>query len=463
MSTRAARHPQRWSLRARLYLIALLSTLSAWVAGGTAMYWSAQQQNDVLYDARLADLAQTILTFSQHEIAEMAGDMAATGLVSNVHEESRATLGSRYQYQIWSRDGRLLLRSYNASATRPIATLGTVGPSVVGRGEEGLHAYVIKGVHDMEIHVGELQVQRQSVTGTLSAAFAGLFVLSMAVAALLSGWMLHGALAPLRVVSADLRVRDENDLSPLRVSDVPLEMAPMVTAVNHLFDRIDRAFHHERGFTAVAAHEMRTPLASLRMQAQVALRCQDSSERTEALQHLMHHVDRCAHLLDQLLTLARLDDAASVSARIRPVRLAEVAAEALADVSADAERRDIDISTRLAAPEVSADPVGLQTLLRNLIANAVRYSPEGGQVRIETRREGSEVVLRVDDSGPGIDPADRERVFDRFQRLRQDRSGGAGLGLSIVQAVVKAHGATIALGDAALGGLRVEVRWPQPA
>ncbi len=453
--------PQGWSLKTRLYLIALLSTLSAWVAGGTAMYWSAAQENNVLYDARLADLAQTILTFSQHEILELAGDVGVTGIHTNVHEESRATLGSRYQYQIWSSDGRLLLRSYNASATEPIARLGQLGASETGAGDHRLHAYVLKGVADMEIHVGELKVERQSVTGTVSNTFIALFVLSMAGVGLLGWWMLRSALLPLRQVSADLLARDEHDLSPLQVERSPQELQPMVAAVNHLFGRIERAFHHERGFTAVAAHEMRTPLAALRVQAQVAIRCRDAADRTEALRDLMLNVDRCAHLLDQLLTLARLDDVESVNARKRPVRVADITAEALADVSAEAERRDIDISTSLAAAEISADPFGLQTLLRNLVANAVRYSPEGGQVRIESRREGDAVVLRVDDSGPGIAEADRERAFDRFQRLRQDRSGGVGLGLSIVQTVVKAHGATIRLGVAALGGLSVEVRLPQ--
>ena len=244
------------------------------------------------------------------------------------------------------------------------------------------------------------------------------------------------------------------------MAGVPEEVSPLVGALNDLFVRLEQAFNSERRFTADAAHELRTPLAALKIQAQVALRAGNETERQVALENVLRGVDRATRLLEQLLTLARVDPE-TAAASYAPVDLHDLAASAIKDVAQMAHAKHIELSLE-AAPTclVSGDAAQLALLLRNLLDNAIRYTPEAGRVSVAIQ-QGLGVELQIRDSGPGIPAAERERVLQRFYRIPGSGMEGSGLGLSIVQRIVELHGARLALADNAPGpGLLVKVIWP---
>jgi signal transduction histidine kinase len=273
-------------------------------------------------------------------------------------------------------------------------------------------------------------------------------------------WLVLRALRPVADAERALRERAPLDLAPLPLADAPRELAPLLAALNALFGRVEHQLSNERGFTALAAHELRAPLAALRMQAQVAARTPDAGRRAELLDALLASVDRCGNLLEQLLTLSRVDDPTATRAT-GPVALDATFDAVRATLAAEIAGRGVRLTTDFAAPALHADPFGLETLLRNLLHNAIAHAPRGGRVQVASVAQDGAVLLRVDDDGPGIAPADRERVFGRFVRLAAP-GFGVGLGLSIVQSVARAHGAVVTLGESPLGGLRVELRFPAP-
>jgi len=220
--------------------------------------------------------------------------------------------------------------------------------------------------------------------------------------------------------------------------------------------RFARALDSERHFTAAAAHELRTPLAAVRVQAQVADRARTPKEAHDALAQLVLCVDRASRMIDQLLTLAQFETTRVSPETATTVELATLAAQVINDMNPLLRARAIVLTMDLEPAAVFGLELGLAALLRNLLDNAARYCPLGGQVRITSGVENDEAFVAIDDSGPGIPPQERERVFERFYRL-QAGTDGCGVGLSIVQSVARAHGARIVLSDSDLGGLRAAV------
>ena len=232
--------------------------------------------------------------------------------------------------------------------------------------------------------------------------------------------------------------------------------------LNRLFQRVEQAFDAQRHFVADAAHELRSPLTALRLQLQALQRSgEHNPAQTQAVARLGQGVERAISLVEQLLTLARAQaggDSPLVLVDL-PVLISEVVAQMLP--LAQAAQVDLGLVEAQPVPQVLAEPEGLRVLLRNLVDNAVKYSPTGGRVDLSLAAQGDQVSLYVDDSGPGIPPAERERVFDRFYRADSARMArdGSGLGLSIVKALAERNQANVSLGQApTLGGLRVELR-----
>jgi two-component system OmpR family sensor kinase len=217
-----------------------------------------------------------------------------------------------------------------------------------------------------------------------------------------------------------------------------------------------------KNFVADAAHELRSPLAALKLQAQSVQRAPDNAARELALGRLTAGIERATRLVEQLLVLARHQASADVGASAQRVSLAEIARLAVADVVPSAQSRRIDVGVGSADESpVSGHPDALRILVRNLLDNAVKYSPEGATVDVGVAREDGRLVLSVEDSGPGIAQADRERVFDRFYRIAGTQASGSGLGLAIVRSIARLHGASLHLDQSPrLGGLRVQVRFP---
>lgn len=447
-----------WSLRTRLLVIAAVASLATLVAGSGAMYWAAQREDDRMLDSRLEDLARTVLSFAEHEITEILGE----GRTELMHTETAATLGSRYRYQIWTRHGNMLLHSYKASATEPMMALRGIGFQTVSLEGEPFRVFAMEGNGgEMVIQVAESLAERESAVGIVSLYFIGFLLLPVVVIFVLTWWLLRRSLHSIDTSAAQLSQRSPIDLTPVVTENPPRELKPMIQSINSLFERINRTLSLERGFTAVAAHELRTPLAGLRAQAQVAALARTPEELAEALASVMSSVDRASHLLDQLLDLARVEAAAHDAPSLRQsVDVAKIYEGVALDLARLVERRGLQLETDFMERRIVAMELGVLLLLRNLVGNAIRYTPAGGQIRVHTRREGDGVTLTVDDSGPGIPPESREQVFERFDRLGASGDEGVGLGMSIVQSVVTAHKAMIHLLESPLGGLRVQVHFP---
>jgi two-component system OmpR family sensor kinase len=281
-------------------------------------------------------------------------------------------------------------------------------------------------------------------------------------------WYLVGrGLQPLDRLAREVGRRRPDSLDTLAVDSVPDEARPLVAALNRLLARLEQALAVQRAFVADAAHELRTPLAALQVQLQLAERAGDDEGRRTALAALRRGLERASRLVAQLLTLARQEPGAAPAAPASRVALAEVARQSLADHAPLADERSIDLGAgRLDdTAVVDGDPAALRTLAGNLIDNALRYTPAGGRVDLEVhteiQQEGPATAwLSVSDSGPGIPPEERERVLDRFYRRPGLDEPGSGLGLAIVHNIAGRHGARLVLDTAAQGGLRVAVGFP---
>jgi signal transduction histidine kinase len=442
-----------WSLRRRVLLLTATVTAVAWLVGGTAMFVVSRHLSDSLFDQRLRDIATTVLTFAGHEVDEVR-----SGGAEIVHFEGALTIGARYRYQIWSTEGELLLVSVD-----------TVGVPFVPISQRGFYTEEIEGAPMRVIVVASDDGSKIiEVAEPLAARVAGIdpgigyfaipLLLSLALLVGLSTWLVRRATWALGESARQVTQRSPNDLRPLAVADPPLELTPIVAAVNSLFARIENALASERRFTSSAAHELRTPLASIKIQAQVALLTRTDSDRRQALERLMLSIDGAAHMIDQLLTMSRLDGLIALRAQAVRLQLDAVSAHVIDEVRPLAARRQQIIQEELAAADIEGLEFGVAVLLRNLIDNAARYGPAGGVIRVSTGMTQGRCFVRVEDAGPGIAPEQRERVFERFFRLPSNAMiEGCGIGLSIVKTVAELHHATIELDRSPLGGLQVTV------
>jgi two-component system OmpR family sensor kinase len=230
-----------------------------------------------------------------------------------------------------------------------------------------------------------------------------------------------------------------------------------VGALNRLLARLSKSIAAQQAFIGDAAHELRTPLTALRLQAQLVARARDDEKRESAAEVLVAGIDRATHLVEQLLTLAR-SEPDTVSRTFVPVRLDGLVLDVVAQHAGTAYARGIDLGVRDVGPlSVSGDADDLRILLRNLISNAIRYTPVGGRIDVSVTARDGDPVIEVDDSGPGIPGDERERVLDRFYRRPGGDSQGSGLGLSIVKAIAERHGAAVNLSEAPGGGLAVRI------
>lgn len=277
-------------------------------------------------------------------------------------------------------------------------------------------------------------------------------------------WIIVGfGLKPLRRLARTLEQRNAGELSALVGDGYPKELSVVVASINHLLQRLSEAFAREQRFAADAAHELRTPLAAVKINLHNLMR--DSSLPPDELRDLERSIDRMSHSIEQILSLYRLapDDSRGVQA---VCHLRELAQRAIVDVYPLCAAKNQTIELEAPAPvSIDGNEFALLTLLRNLVDNACKYTPAGGEIRVTVSVDGDAALLTVDDSGPGIAATERQRVFDRFYRVGGDRHAsattGSGLGLSIVEHVVRLHGGRIALETAPrLGGLRVQVALP---
>jgi two-component system OmpR family sensor kinase len=296
------------------------------------------------------------------------------------------------------------------------------------------------------------------------AALVPLLVL-LPVLLLLIRVVIGSTLRPIARASHQLDRQGDAALVDVPAGDMPDEVRPFVTSINALLRRLTESLEQQRRFVADAAHELRSPITALTVQAENLEHAEMSPEARRRFVPLREGLSRSRALLEQLLSLARVqapraDTRQGQDAAAQPsVALHEVVREVVSDLVAMAEAGQVDLGvTRLDAVRVAGTPVDLQTLVRNAVDNAVRYTPAGGRVDVSLEQAGGRALLRVDDTGPGIPPDQRERVFDAFYRLLGTQQTGSGLGLSIARSIAQRLGGQIVLETAPGGGLRFEYR-----
>ena len=366
--------------------------------------------------------------------------------------------GSDFVIQIWDPLGA---RVYLSRPGLPLINRATLGYADVTLQHERWRVYSLR-TSDGVIQVAQPWRVRERLAGEAALRVALPLLLLLPLMAAAIAWIVGRSLLPLERVTAEVQRRDAHSLAPIEAPGLPQEVAPLIAELNRLLARLADAFDAQRAFVADAAHELRSPLTALRLQLQLLSRAPDEAAREIARDNLGTAIDRSIHLVEQLLTLARSEHE-NARGELRPSALDEVARAGIADAHAFAAARGTELS--LDAPDrvaVQGDEDALRILVRNLLDNAVRYTPANGFVQVRVANEpGGGARIDVDDSGPGIPPAERERAFDRFYRRDGSSEGGSGLGLAIVKAIASRHGATVHLDESPLHGLRVTVTFPE--
>lgn len=432
------------SIRTRL-LIALLALVTATsLLAGTLTYRRVLAETSILFDYQLRQMALSLRSqVSMAPRLELPPDEADADFV----------------IQIWDLYGG---RVYLSRPGLPLINQTALGYSDVRVGGQPWRTYGLQTL-DGVIQIAQPLRVREALAraAALRVAIPLLLLLPVLGGAIIG--VVRSGLKPLKRVAIEVQQRDVHSLTPIGAARLPEEVAPLVQELNRLLERLNAAFQRQRAFIADAAHELRSPLTAVRLDLQLLDRAPDEAARLVARANLGAAVDRAIHLLEQLLTLAR-NEPRDEPDELSQISLEAAAASGIADTHALATARHIDLGLD-ADPTavVSGDADALRTLVRNLVDNAVRYTPEGGRVSVRIRNTAAGALLEVADTGPGIPVPDRERAFDRFSRRTNSPEGGSGLGLAIVKAIADRHAAQVRLNDAPGGGMLVTVGFPRPA
>ena len=479
------------SIRRRLLIRLISAIVASWVIALAFVYFAAYEEVEEVYDAALAQQSRVLATLMTHESEEelkIRRDLRQ--LVEEVGEglierspllrqllteylekqdlqdyltliDQQSMPGHRYESKIAfiviDRNNQVLLRS-----NMPVS-FDEFTPGFSERMMEGKlwrTFGLVEPESKLRVQVGEQQTIRRETVAYIVFNSLWPLLLALPFFALVIWLTVGSGLKPLQQLAIKIERRDPNSLVPISAESVPKEVVVMVEALNRLFSRVQSALDNERQFTANAAHELRTPLAALKAMAQAKQLSDPDGEHQAFLEQIVHGVDRTSHLLEQLLNLARMESQSMTMRHLQEVDLCRQVLEALSEIGPRAFDRDIELSYEGAEKGVMVlgYAPALQILIRNLIDNAIRYTPASGQVRLTIEDDAGEVRLIIEDTGPGIPDEQISRVFQRFKRGEDAKAEGSGLGLSIVRRIIELHQGRIALENLErVSGLRVRV------
>jgi two-component system, OmpR family, sensor histidine kinase QseC len=421
------------SLKQRLLALALSTVVVVWLSATAFTYFDAREEFGEILDAHLTQSAALLATQASHELNEVETEQTPL-----LHKYSL-----RVAFQVW--EGGRLLRLHSANA--PGLPLSDLEQGFSDKVIDG-HRWRVFSTWDDSgknlIQVAELTRDREELSRDVAGNLLKPLWFSLPILALLLWLAVTRSLRPLDRLAGEVAQREPNNLASLDAGTAPREVLPLIERLNRLFVRIDESLQKERRFTADAAHELRTPVAGIKAQAQVARAASSDSERTHALDNAILGCDRAAHLIDQLLTLARIDTLDDETTE--PCRLRAISVEVIASIVPTALNRDVRLEL-MDGEEMSVrgNPVLLRILLRNLIDNAVHHTPPGTSVHIDITNKQGQICLSVSDNGPGIPASELDRLGERFYRPLGTSASGSGLGLSIVKRIAEIHAASLQL------------------
>ncbi len=419
------------SIRRGLLVWLLSTTLIAFAIAGVSIYQRARLEANHLFDYHLKQIA---LTLQDHVPEEY-------NIMGTLEEE----IDYDFVIQVWSDSGEKHYLSHPHKALPP-----RTGPGLqTVRTDDGEWRVFSMKQNELFVQVSQpIDIRFQLATKLALSTLMPALILLLALGIII--WYVVGrGLRPLEQFASDVRASGAEAMKPIAPAKLSQELKPLATALNDLLDRLEQSMQTQRDFVADAAHELRTPLAALQLQAQLAERATTAEERAFGFARLKEGLTRANHLVQQLLTLAR-QEGHGAKASHRRVELSKLVGSVSDDYVASAQDKKIDFVVNVEANvEVQGDDSAIRTMLRNVVDNAIRYTPEGGRVEISLGKHDGQVVFEIKDSGPGIAADERQRVFDRFYRLDGSAGIGSGLGLAIVKRIANTHDIKIVMSDCA--------------
>ncbi len=467
------------SIRVKLLGLILISTFLAWGIAAYRSFLDTRHEINALFDAHLSESARAILQQAEHEQREdkrrhKDDDDRGERRDDEQEEEEKEEFSipevhgrgvlfeKRLFFQLRDASDRFLMGSMHGPRAEALASHLADGFSLGKYKDEDIRVFSAWNQgRTLNVQVAESLAKRNaiieaSIRNVLSPIL--IMILPLLIFLVL---IVEYALRPLRVLSGEVERRTPDDLGSIDGQTVPGEIRPVVTALNNLFSRLSRALANERRFTADAAHELRTPLAAIKVQAQVALRSkEDEATRNHALLGVAKGVDRATHLVEQLLTMARLDPETEL--RGETVKLRNLVVDVASTLASDAVTKNVELTVNDGPDwEIHCNPAMLRILTRNLLDNAIRYTPAKGFVHISIEKTEGRTRLIVEDSGQGLSEEQRKMATERFSRVSRPSGEGSGLGLSIVHRIAELHQSKLIFGKGENGiGCRVEVSFP---
>jgi two-component system sensor histidine kinase QseC len=456
------------SIQARLIGGAVFVLLLCGLLAALGSYRAAILEADEILDAQLAQLAQTLLFLSRVNGDRISGDIGTA-----LHSDHSYTIFQVWQLKAYRPEGngvylsnpdderpfpRLMLRSGDMDGRRLFGRPdGYSQAESAGRVFRVFAKTSADGVY--RAIAGQDQRDRQEMVAGIARSNIRPYLLVLPLGVLVLVVLIYRSLGPIRRLTTEVACREPTHLAPLSIRHAPKELDPLIRALNTLLERLEHAMESERRFTGDAAHELRTPIAALRAQLDAMRLARDKDTRIQAHRQASATADRLARLVNQLLTLSRLDAESGPAGQLSD--LAELARELCQDMGPAAIRRNIDLSLHALPTRMRGDGDALRILIRNLLDNALRYTPAGGRIEVSVGTVNGCVRLVVADSGPGVPPQRYAALGQRFNRLDQPDGSGVGLGLSIVLRIADQYRGRVVFGPGLDGrGLAVTVEFP---
>ena len=452
------------SLRSHLMERLLTSLFLLWLASSIVGYFATLNYANQPYDLVLLERARMVA-----ERMKLGSGQERLDVNLNLPDGKDPGISDQVLYTVSDSNGEKI--AGNANLSRPLSfRKGKTGPLFSNGERNGEKTRIVSLVYPgppggklFQLHLSETIHQRQELIRGIFAYIVIPQLLLILIATVVVWYGLKQGLMPLERLRREVAARKRDDLSRLDETRAPAEVHPLIDAVNNLLERLKQAMQAQKRFIADASHQLRTPLAGLKTQAELALREDDLERKQRTLEQLLISARRSAHLANQLLALARNEPEGQGDKTFAELDLNQLAQECTTYWVPVALEKNIDLGFEgipMQVP-VRGDATSLTEMLGNLIDNAIRYTPAGGHVTVIVSNSPDGAMLCVEDDGPGVDPQHRERVFERFYRILGSGQSGSGLGLAIVAEVAKRHGATITLDQGSGGvGTLFSIRFP---
>lgn len=442
------------SLRGRLLLLVSVAMLLIWIAAAGFSYRQARHEVRELMDSHMAQAASLLLAQATHGPEHLADLVTEMEQLRGVRKKRNKLA---LEFSVIGAADQVLVRSANGPQLTMAQALGYA--DIDYQGERWRSLTLETANQDTKIIVAQSIRQRDVEALEIAVKTVLPLVLFIPVLIGLIYFSVRRGLKPLDDLADEVAARSSENLQALPRTGVPREAQPLVGALNNLLQRLAAALENERRFTADAAHELRTPLAAVRIQAQVALASTDGEAHKHALRQVLAGTDRATRLVEQLLRLARLDPLAQLPETV-PLDLGEVAQRVVDDLTQTLANHAVDVETATGPVIIPGDADLLAVAARNLIDNAARYTPAGSRIVVFVRVVHGEPLLGVMDEGPGVPAEELSKLIERFYRGKDTTSEGSGLGLAIVRRIAELHGARLEVENRPAGGFAAQLRWP---